>query len=352
MTTRSRIVFAFNNPSAAMRLAVSRVGTMIARGMDGAIARLLRRTDASDAVWLALRADSTWTPYRNLAIASEILRRVRSIPDPLGVNRYLPHRWRMIFNEIRVATARDIDWHAGPTFLNFGAGDRNPMGLPLLAVLAGASRGIALEPGPIRDDVVTATLQETLWDALRDPASYGLTAIDLGRLRDAVDADALWRGDPLSTVLSKGCLELARAAGEKMSFAPGSIDIVYSRSVLEHVMEIEAAMAELVRALRLGGIMFHEIGLDAHDSRDPISFYYAARGRAVDVYSGLNLWRLSDFIALFEKLGCTVEIIATETLPLSRIDRSRLLPHFVGRSDEDLRTIGAKLLIRKPRELR
>jgi SAM-dependent methyltransferase len=137
-----------------------------------------------------------------------------------------------------------------------------------------------------------------------------------------------------------------------MSFSPGSIDIVYSRSVLEHVMEIEAAMAGLVRALRPGGIMFHDIGLDAHDSRDPIGFYYAARGRAVDVYSGLNLWRLSDFIALFEKLGCKVEIIATETLPLSRIDRSRLLPHFAGRSDEDLRTIGAKLLIRKPRELR
>lgn len=349
MTNRSRIVFALNNPSAAMRLAVSRVGTMIARRMDGAVARLLRRTNASDAVWQALRADSAWTPYRNLAVASEILRRVRSIPDPLGANRYLPHRWRMIFNEVRVATARDIDWHAGPTFLNFGAGDRNPMGLPLLAILAGASRGIALEPGPIRDDVVTATLQETLWDALRDPASYGLTANDLGRLRDAVDADALWRGDPLSTVLSKGCLELARAAGEEMSFAPGSIDIVYSRSVLEHVMEIEMAMAELVRALKPGGVMFHHIGLDAHDSRDPISFYYAERGSAANFYSGLNLWRMSDYVNLFERLGCVVEVISTETVPHARIDRSRLIPSFVGYSDEDLRTIVAKMLVRKPR---
>jgi hypothetical protein len=328
---------------------VSRVGTMIARRMDGAVAQLLRRTNASDAVWQALRADSAWTPYPNLAVASEILRRVRSIPDPLGANRYLPHRWRMIFNEIRVATAGDIDWHAGPTFLNFGAGDRNPMGLPLLAILAGASRGIALEPGPIRDDVVTATLQETLWDALRDPASYGLTATDLGRLRDAVDADALWRGDPLSTVLSKGCLELARAAGEKMSFAPGSIDIVYSRSVLEHVMEIEMAMAELVRALKPGGIMLHHIGLDAHDSRDPISFYYAERGSADNFYSGLNLWRMSDYVNLFERLGCVVEVVSTETVPQARIDRSRLIPSFVGYSDEDLRTIVAKMLVRKPR---
>lgn len=321
----------------------------VARRCETYLGWILRQSVAKGIVWNALCADAGWTPHPNLTVGMEILRRVRAIPDPHGANRYLPHRWRMIFNEIRALTAKDVDWTTGPVFLNFGAGDLNPMGLPLLAVLAGASQGIALEPGALRDELTTVTLQETLWDVVRDPAAYGLTAADLGRLRSALNADGLWRGDPLPIVLSKGCLTLSRAAGEKVGFTPRSIDVVYSRSVLEHVIEIEAAMAELVRALRPGGVMFHDIGLDAHDSRDQIGFYYVERDRAANSYSDLNLWRLSDFVVLFERLGCKVEIVRTETVPQERIDRTRLIPRFVRYSDQDLQAIGAKLLVRKPR---
>lgn len=307
----------------------------------------MRRHSVRGAVWRALRTEPGWTPQPNLSIGAEILRRVRLIPDPQGANRNLPHRWRIIFNEIRALTGNDVDWSAGPVFLSFGAGDRHPMGLPFLAGLAGASKAIALEPGPIREEFATATLQETLWDVVRDPAAYKLTMTDLGRLASIVDPDALWRGDPLSAVISKGSLELLRSAGERAEFASESIDVVYSRSVLEHVIEIEAAMTVLVRALRPGGIMFHDIGLDAHDSRDPIGFYYAERGHAADMYSGLNFWRLSDFVALFERLGCTVEIAWTQVLPQAQIDRSRIVSRFASYSDDDLRTVGAKLLIRK-----
>ncbi len=349
MSFLARMALALRDPRRAAISIGRRLSSPLDRIYAGVLARLLRRPAGSVAVWNALRANTEWTPQPNLTVAAEILRRVRSIPDPEGANRYLPHRWRMIFREMRELTAKDIDWSTGPVFLNFGAGDRHPMGLPFLAVLAGASKGIALEPGSLRDEIVTATLQETLWDVVRNPAAYGLTAADLGRLRTVLDADALWRGDPLPLVLSKGCLELSRSAGESAGFTPESIDIVYSRSVLEHVIEIEAAMAELVRALRPGGVMFHDIGLDAHDTRDPIGFYYAERGRAADAYSGLNQLRLGDFVALFEKLDCTVEIAAIETIPLSRIDRRRLILRFADRSDDDLRTIGAKLLIRKKR---
>jgi SAM-dependent methyltransferase len=348
MSLSARAAFVLSNPRAIIAAIARRSAGFATRRYEVFLGWLLRRPAAQGAVWHALCADTEWTPQPNLTVGAEILRRVRAIPDPQGANRYLPHRWRMIFNEIRTLTAKDVVWAAGPVFLSFGAGDRHPMGLPLLAVLAGASKGIALEPGALRDELTTATLQETLWDVVRDPAAYGLTAADLGRLRTALDADALWRGDPLPTVLSKGCLELSRSAGEKADLAPGSIDIVYSRSVLEHVIEVEAAMVELVRALRPGGIMFHDIGLDAHDVRDPIGFYYAERGRAADAYSGLNFWRLGDFVALFERLGCKVEIASTETVPQGRIDRTRLISRFAGYSDEDLQTIGAKLLVRKP----
>lgn len=346
---RSRAVVALRNPHHAITVVTQKIAEFATRQYEAFLAYLLKKSLAPGAVWRTLVVSKDWMPQPAQAVASEILRRVRLIHDPDGGNRYLPHRWRIIFNEIRTLTAMDIDWTSGPVFLSFGAGDRNPMGLPFLAVLAGASKGIALEPGPLRDELTTATLQETLWDLVRDPQAYGLTAADLGRLRTALNADALWRGDPLPIVLSKGCLELSRSTGEKSSFASGSIDIIYSRSVLEHVIEIEMAMAELVRALKPGGVMFHHIGLDAHDSRDPISFYYAERGSAANFYSGLNFWRMSDYVHLFERLGCVVEVVNTETVPQARIDRSRLIPYFVGYSDEDLRTIVAKMLVRKPR---
>ncbi len=92
----------------------------------------------------------------------------------------------MIFNESRALIAKDVDWITGPVFLSFGAEDRNPIGLPFLAVLAGASRGIALEPGALCIEVTTVTLQETLWHVVRDSGAYGLTAADSGRLRSAL----------------------------------------------------------------------------------------------------------------------------------------------------------------------
>lgn len=351
MSWPARYRYFRTRPRAAFVALTTRMLSSWRAGASGVLAWLLRRSAFSQSVWRALNADLAWTPANNLAVGAEIMRRVRSIADPEGANRYLPGRWRRIFVALRAATAADIDWRAGPVFVNFGAGDRNPMGLPLLAALAGASRAIALEPGPIRMDVATATLQETLWDLLRDPAAYGLDVADLGRLRTAVDADALARGEPLPAVLSSGRLELLRVPGEASCFARHSIDLVFSRSVLEHVLEIETAMAQLVDALKPGGVMYHDIGLDAHDSADPLSLYYAERQHAQFGYGGLNGWRLSEYVALFDRLGCAVEILRTERLPPERLDRTRLVARYAARSDDDLLTFRAILLVRKSRSI-
>lgn len=330
---------------AAIRRRIARLSRDVASKL---LSRLIRKPVFADAVWKALCTDPLWTPGNNLAVGAEIMRRCRAIPDPHGANRYLPHRWRRIFVEIRTATSADIDWSSGPVFLNFGAGDRNPLALPLLAALAGAKRAIALEPGNIRGDVATVTLQETLWDALRDPSSYGLTAGDFARLRDVVDADALSQGDGLDRILSSGRLELLRTPGESAPFAPGAIDLVYSRSVLEHVLQIELVMARLVEALRPGGVMYHDVALDAHDAADPLALYYAERSDPEGGYAGLNGWRVSDYLALFRHLGCTVELMRAERLPPEHLDRRRLIARYADRTDDDLLTTRVTFLVRKP----
>lgn len=320
-----------------------RVGDVARRSL----VELLRRPKFQNTVWEALRADPAWTPQPNIAVAGEIMRRVRSIEDAVGANRYLPERWRQIFIEIREVTGPYVDWTKAPNFLNFGAGDRNPMALPLLCALAGAGRSYALEPGRLRTEITTVTLQETLWDVACNPPRYGLTAGDLARLATAVDARAFRRGGTLAEVLRGGTLELLAVTGESIPLPPHSLDLVYSRSTLEHVLDIETAMAKLVGCLRVGGVMYHDIGLDSHDVGDPVAFYYAERRPQDDRLADLNSLRLSDFVRLFESLGCAVEIVERSLIAADALQRERLIERFRTYGDDDLRTTRAKLLVRR-----
>lgn len=308
---------------------------------------LLRMPMFQNTVWAALCSDTAWTPQPNIAVAGEIMRRVRSIQDAAGANRYLPERWRQIFVEIRDVTGPYIDWTKAPSFLNFGAGDRNPMALPLLCALAGAGRSYALEPASLRTEIVIVTLQETLWDVVCNPPRYGLAVGDLARLATAVDSQAFHRGGTLAEVLRGGTLGLLAVGGEDIPLPPQSLDIVYSRSTLEHVLNIETAMIKLVSCLRVGGVMYHDIALDSHDVGNPVAFYYTERPPQDDRYADLNFLRLSDFVRLFEGLGCTVEIVERSLIATDALQRERLIERFRSYDDDDLRTTRAKLLVRR-----
>lgn len=336
-------------PAVAWRLAISRLSVATSSFASGLIAQVLATPMGREAVWKAMHRDANWTPQPNVAIAAEIQRRIRQIPDPEGSNRYLPHRWRMIFNEIRAATAGKVDWSADPVCLNFGAGDRNPAALSLLFGLAGASTSYVLEPGAIRRDIATATLQETLWDVVCAPESYGLSLGSVARLPQLLNSQALFHGKALDDVLDQPAIRLLRDVGERLSIPPQSLDFVYSRSVLEHVMRIEDAMTQLVKALKIGGFMFHDIGLSAHDTVSPITFYYKERGIADNPLADLNGWRKSDFVALFESLGCSVQIGDEEKVPVEAIDRNSLVPRFQKYCDDDLRTVQSKMLVTRIR---
>jgi len=93
--------------------------------------------------------------------------------------------------------------------------------------------------------------------------------------------------------------------------------------------------------------MYHDIGLDAHDAGDQVAFYYAERVPQVDRFADLNLLRLSDFVKLFERLGCSVETIERSVIEPGAIRREHLIERFRSYGDEDLRTVGAKLLVRR-----
>jgi len=297
-----------------------------------------------------LAEDPAWLPQPSLAVLRDLSRRLRLVADDRGANRYLPHRWRMIHNEIVGAVGGAVDWDRGPVVVNFGAGTRNPLALGLLLMLRGAKRAWCVEPAPVANEPsAVAALQETVWDVVTRPADYdGIDrSLVLERLSAAVDLEALRVGAPLAEITRGRGLALRQERGESLGLPDGSVDLVYSRSVLEHVMPYRAAMGGLVRKLTPGGAMYHDIGLGGHKTGDEFWFYYAVAGHRDDDLYGLNRLRKSDWIRLFEELGCDVRVVASEKAPAGAVDRGRLIGAMTHYGEDDLVTTRLTLLARR-----
>ena len=162
---------------------------------------------------------------------------------------------------------------------------------------------------------------------------------------------------------------VAGVSSEKLPFADGEFDLVYSVAALEHVPDPGRTLEELIRVLQPGGLAVHEIDLKHHGSADPLKFlewddaewHERARpyGRdlALDAildesYTGevyCNRLRRSDWLALFSGAGFAVE--SAETLIVldeSRVRPERFTQAFRSRPIEDLRSLTVRIAARKP----
>lgn len=99
--------------------------------------------------------------------------------------------------------------------------------------------------------------------------------------------------------------------------APGSVDLVVSNSVLEHVREPEATLEDLDRVLAPGGFMVHAVDYRDHFFKYPFHFLLFSRAswsRWLDP-GDLPRWRLGDHLRLFRARGFRVEVLDSVALP-------------------------------------
>lgn len=122
-----------------------------------------------------------------------------------------------------------------------------------------------------------------------------------------------------------------------------SFDVIFSTAVLEHidVEEMFKSSANLIKYLRPGGVMLHEIDLRDHiNVANPFSFYRYGKGEWNDLTKGsifyTNRLRASDYKKIFKANNFT-ELRSwqeqQELNPLAKISRD-----FVGYSADDLST--------------
>lgn len=332
------------------------------RAIPGAVLRRVRRTLAGAALvagrsvppaWGAeslltrMRRDPAFLPPGNVEIAYRLDGGLRRLGDPEGGNRWLHHRWVRLAIELREDLEGAFAFRQGFVAMCLGAGTRNGLSFPLLIGLMGAGRVEALEPEPLGKDDEWRLLQglsETALQTLIGEA--GIPGLDSTReaLARFVRLGPLFRGESLAHALAPG-LVWRRSTAESSDLPPGSVDLMTSRSVMEHVANPAAAYEAMARALRPGGVLHHDIDFSAHDA-DRFAFYKRPPAAPGVTLEGLNELRLCDHVAILRGLGLEVSVKRQERDP-GPLDRATLAPRFARYSDEDLLTTRAVLVARK-----
>lgn len=193
-------------------------------------------------------------------------------------------------------------WPQGRTVLEVGIGATNSSCYELAA--RGATTACAFEPfvplDPARDSALLA-------------------------------ACARQHSLPADTLTSR-----VRRLDSLASVADGSIDLILSNSVLEHVADMDALARDLRRILAPGGAMLHLVDYRDHFFRYP--YHHLLWSEEMWQHhlnpGDLPRWRISDHVEAFQHTGLHVEVLRASPLveEFAKV-RSRIHPRFA-RYDE------------------
>lgn len=292
----------------------------------------------------ALRTDSAWLPTANIEIAFEVSRRLRRLGDPGFGNRWLHHRWAHILEQtwLDITAAGMEPPRPGFRYLCVGPGVKNPYAFALLIRLAGASELTLVEPDPLSasDHTTEWGLGEMLLRVLAGDVAPAAPRLDLSLADDVFDLRRLLVGGS-GPLLVGDRLRFTRAPIEEAELQAASFDFVSSRSVLEHVSNLDACYRRLAEVTAPGGLMYHEIDLSSHHPKDKLAMY--RRPGSGDI----NEARLSDHLALLERHGFASVVVRSEAAAPERLERAAIQARFAGYSDDDLLCTGAVIVSRR-----
>ena len=224
--------------------------------------------------------------------------------------------WRRLTAQLRTCGVSIT----GATLVEIGAG-RAPT-LPLCFYLAGAGRVYALDDERrIEDELVCDLADRLMIHVTAIAAAAGRPEAETSAMQRAV-ASSLARGASLAVATGTVVDYRGPADPTATALPAGSIDIVFSSSVLEHLppATIERVFAEALRILRPGGVMIHAIHCGDHyaagDGRiDPLRYLKFsddewARWNTPFLYQ--NRLRAKDFTDLTRAAGFSIELEAVQ----------------------------------------
>ena len=299
-----------------------------------------------------LLSDEEYWPFTNIHMIHEIEKRLNTLEDPEGANRYLHHRWVMIlnktFDDLRASNSQiPPNFH----YLCLGAGQKNTFALPFLFHMAGAGKVYIVEP---QKDIQHYSVFYGLQDMMlrlclgRLDSDYFVKTPDVHeRIKAFLNPEGFFERRDIFQVLNPQSAVFYNEYFEDAKIPENSIDLLTSRSALEHVSDYEGCFARFSKVMKKGGVMYHEIGLGGHSAKDPFHHYYLkSRESDKDPY-GLNGLRVNDYIEAFTDGGFQCTVVDKTVLHDYTIDRTRILERYRQYSDENLRCENVVLVCRK-----
>lgn len=216
--------------------------------------------------------------------------------------------------------------------------------IPLLMHLAGARKLVLTDVERLMDDTTVATARRLVADRLDDVAEV------LEQPKDQLLARLATRFDPEYLV-----------PWDASGHETGSVDLIISRAVFEHVPEplLQQFMVQFHRVLRPGGAMCHLVDNSDHWQHTDrklsrINFLRFGNGllwRAaqLNAHAYQNRLRHSDYLRLFEDGGFTVVLSSGEPDPkcLRDLETLPLAPAFRNRNREDLAILTSLFVLRR-----
>jgi SAM-dependent methyltransferase len=231
---------------------------------------------------------------------------------------------------------------------------------PLCLYLAGAGRVLTYDITRHLKLDMTLKLVERL--ALHVPViarTSGRPEAEIAARREALYT-ALARGASLEAATNNRISYRAPADASATMLPTGSVDVVFSNSVLEHVPPdaLHACFAESMRILKPGGIVFHSVNCGDHYSYTDRSInqlnylqFSEARWRMWNnSFLYQNRLRAIDFTRIANSVGFEIEIDTSRANPkrLAQLAGLAIDPQFTGYTREQLAITSIDFVGRKP----
>lgn len=306
-------------------------------------------------------------------LAPELLEIDAAVQDlVLNQERTLPYAYRQLERLIE-ALERHAQGFARKRALELGPG--HSLVLPSLLLASGLASytGVDLFPIASVDPALYARVRRDLatWGGVVRAGADARTRARLDEARAGLleRFDAVARVDGGKVVFDPARLELrCPVDAASLPFEAGRFDLCFSKSAFEHFKDVAAAARESVRVLAPGGTGLHEIDLRDHrDFSRPRAFLKFNTTEWNDLFDGkstrllapelgprrepfdfTNRLRASELAEAFRATGALVEVVPLETSPVSEAERAGFDARFRDRSREDLETLVALYVVKKP----
>lgn len=306
---------------------------------DFLIKKSLLRKSNKNFLYKFIKNNEDYLPQSSLQIATLILSRNRLLKDPFGANRIKPKRWIMLNNGIQAEIKK---YNIKPeSCLSFGGGIINPYSLPILWYLCGSKKIDIIEPGNLDQISAVTGINELISTILLtdNKKKMNLNKYNLDkRLSNIIDKQASLNQLEVNKIINQDIIKLYKKRIGEFKFKTNNYDLIYSRSTLEHIADIDKVLLSLYNIQNPSGIAYHDIDFKGHNISDMFWIYYDDWENTPDNLNGLNGWRLSDYLNFYKNIGAKV-IIQAKTIERDYdLRRKKIHPRFENYDDKDLLT--------------